>query len=217
MPRSQGQRESCHLERRVHGLPPGIDGRDRFPRGPGRDSESTGERTGPAGDEGAACAGRRDYPTERIGVFGQVKIHNRQAQADEGIDQLTLRQTQLTTQKTLSQVQVDVSNYAVAVRQARARYQAAAQSLRLQQQLYDAEQRKLVLGASTPYNVIQQQRDLIAAQATEISALAAYSTARVALDQTLGVTLEVNHVSIGDAISGKVARPSSLPAALPAQ
>jgi outer membrane protein len=166
---------------------------------------------------GLAQVFRRDYPTERIGVFGQVKIHNRQAQADEGIDQLTLRQTQLTTQKSLSQVQVDVSNYAVAVRQARVRYLAAVQSLRLQQQLYDAEQRKLVLGASTPYNVIQQQRDLIAAQATQISALAAYSTARVALDQTLGATLEVNHVSIGDAISGKVARPSSLPAVLPAQ
>jgi outer membrane protein len=166
---------------------------------------------------GLAQVFRRDFPTERIGVFGQVKIHNRQAQADEGIDQLTLRQTQLTTQKSLSQVQVDVSNYAVAVRQARVRYLAAVQSLRLQQQLYDAEQRKLVLGASTPYNVIQQQRDLIAAQATQISALAAYSTARVALDQTLGATLEVNHVSIGDAISGKVARPSSLPAVLPAR
>ncbi|HEY6341089.1 MAG TPA: TolC family protein [Bryobacteraceae bacterium] len=166
---------------------------------------------------GLAQVFRRDYPTERIGVFGQVKIHNRQAQADQGIDQLTLRQTQLTTQKTLSQVQVDVSNYAVAVRQARVRYQAAVQNLRLQQQLYDAEQRKQVFGASTPYNVIQQQRDWIAAQATEVSALAAYSTARVALDQTLGATLEVNHVSIGDAISGRVARPSSLPTVLPAR
>jgi outer membrane protein len=166
---------------------------------------------------GLAQVFRRDYPTERIGVFGQVKIHNRQAQADQGIDQLSLRQTQLTTQKTLNQVQVDVSNYAVAVRQARVRYQAAVQSLRLQQQLFDAEQRKLVFGASTPYNVVQQQRDLIAAQAAEVSALAAYSTARVALDQTLGATLEVNHVSIGDAISGNVARPSSLPAVLPAR
>jgi outer membrane protein len=160
---------------------------------------------------------RRDYPTERIGVFGQVKIHNRQAQGDQGIDQLQLRQTQLTTQKTLNQVQVDVSNYAVAVRQARVRYLAAVANRTLEQQLYDGEQRKLLLGASTPYNVIQQQRDLIASQATEVSALAAYSTARVALDQTLGATLEVNHVSIGDAISGKVARPSALPAALPAQ
>jgi outer membrane protein TolC len=159
---------------------------------------------------------RRDYPTERIGAFSQVRIHNRQAQADEGIDQLQLRQTQLSNRKTLNQVQVDVSNYAVALRQARSRYQAAVQNRILQQQLYDAEQRKFTLGASTPYNVVQQQRDLIAAQASEVSALASYSNARVALDQTLGVTLEVNHVTIGEARSGIVNRASSLPASLPA-
>ena len=154
---------------------------------------------------------RRDYPTERIGAFGQVRIHNRQAQADEGIDQLSLRQTELSTQKTLNQVQVEVSNYVVALRQARVRYQAAVQNRILQQQLYDAEQRRFTLGASIPYNVIQQQRDLVAAQASEVSALASYSYARVALDQTLGRTLEANGVTIGEARSGVVSRTSSLP------
>ena len=156
---------------------------------------------------------RRDYPTERIGAFGQVRINNRQAQADQGIDQLSLRQTQLSTQKTLNQVQVEVENYVVALRQARARYQAAVQSRILQQQLYDAEQRKFALGASTPYNVIQQQRDLVAGQASEVSALASYSNARVALDQTLGRTLEANGVTVGEARSGVVSRTSILPAA----
>jgi outer membrane protein TolC len=155
---------------------------------------------------------RRDYPTERIGAFGQVRIYNRQAQADDGIDQLSLRQTQLSTQKTLNQVQVEVSNYVVALRQARARYQAAVQNRILQQQLYDAERRKLALGASAPYNVVQQQRDLVAAQSSEVSALASYSNARVALDQTLGRTLEANGVTIGEARSGMVSRASSLPA-----
>jgi outer membrane protein len=162
---------------------------------------------------GLAQVFRRDYPTERIGAFAQVRIYNRQALADQGIDQLSLRQTQLSTQKTLNQVQVDVSNYAVALRQARARYQAAVQNRILQQQLYEAEQRKFTLGASTPYNVIQQQRDRVAAQASEVSALASYSNARVALDQTLGTTLEANGVTIGEARSGVVNRASDLPAA----
>ena len=160
---------------------------------------------------------RRDYPTERIGVFGQVRINNRQAQADEGIDQLQLRQTELTTQKTLNQVQVDVSNYVVALRQARVRYQAAVQNRILQTQLLEAEQRKFVLGASTPYNVVTEQRDLVAAQATEVNALASYQAARIALDETLGTTLEANHVSIGEARSGVVSRTSALPASLPAR
>ena len=158
---------------------------------------------------------RRNYPTERIGVFGQVRINNRQAQADEGIDQLQLRQTELTTQKTLNQVQVDVSNYVVALRQARVRYQAAVQNRVLQTQLLEAEQRKFVLGASTPYNIVTEQRDLVAAQATEVNALASYQAARIALDETLGATLEANHVSIGEARSGVVSRTSALPASLP--
>ena len=80
----------------------------------------------------------------------------------------------------------------------------------LQQQLLDAEQKKLAGGASTPFNVVQQQRDLVAAQSAEIAALVDFSNARVALDQTLGITLEVNHVAIEDAQGGKVQRVSSV-------
>jgi outer membrane protein len=149
---------------------------------------------------------RRDFPTERIGAFVQAPLLNRQAQADYGIDQLQLRQTQLTTQKDLNQVAVEVSNSMVALRQARARYAAAVQNRILEQQLLDAEQEKFALGASIPYNVIQQQRDLASAQSTEIAALVAYSNARIALDQARGTTLETNGVSIGEARTGTVAR-----------
>ena len=153
----------------------------------------------------------RHYPTERIGAFFQVPLHNRQAEADQGIDQLQLRQTQLTAQKSINQVVVDVSNGVIALQQARVRHAAAAKNRELQQQLLDAEQRKYLLGASTPYNVTQQQRDLAAAAATEVSSLASYVAARMSLDQTLGITLEANHVSIDEARAGKVGRTSSLP------
>ena len=139
---------------------------------------------------------RRNFPTERIGAFFQVPLGNNQAQADYGIDQLQLRQSQLNLQRSLNQVAVDAANGVVALRQARARYEAAVRNRILTQALRDAEQKKYALGASTPYNVIQQQRDMVAAQSTEIAALAAYSNARVALDQTIGATLENNHVEI---------------------
>jgi len=154
---------------------------------------------------------RRDFPTQRVGVYFQAPIGNRQAQADYGIDQLQLRQTQLATEKSINQVVVDVSNSVIAVRQARVRHEAAAKNRELQQKLLDAEQRKFLLGASTPYNVTQQQRDLAVAAATEVSSLASYVAARMSLDQTLGITLEANHVSIDEARSGKVGRTSSLP------
>jgi outer membrane protein TolC len=167
-----------------------------------------------AGGFGTALAQvfRRDFPTQRIGAFFQAPIHNRQAEADYGIDQLQLRQTQLTTEKSINQVVVDVSNGAIALQQARARHAAAVKNRELQQQLLDAEQRKFLLGASTPYNVTQQQRDLAAAAATEVSSLASYIAARMSLDQTLGTTLEANHVSIDEARAGKVERISTVPA-----
>jgi outer membrane protein len=154
---------------------------------------------------------RRNFPTNRIAAFYQTPLHNDQAQADYAIDQLQLRQSQIQLGKDLNQVAVDVSNYLVAMRQARGRYRAAVQTRILQQQLLDAEQKKLAGGASTPFNVVQQQRDLVAAQSSEIAALVDFSNARVALDQTLGTTLEANHISIEDAQAGKIQRVSSLP------
>ena len=159
---------------------------------------------------------RRNFPTDRIGTFSQAAIRNRQAQADYGIDQLQLRQTQLTTQKDINQLGVDVRNSVIALQQARARYNAAVQNRILDEKLLDAERKKFALGASTAYNVIQQQRDLVVTQSAEISALVTYSTARVALDQTLGTTLEANHISIGEVRAGRVSPIASLPAALPA-
>jgi outer membrane protein TolC len=103
------------------------------------------------------------------------------------------------------------------LRQARARYLAAVRNRILEEQLLDAEQKKFGLGASTPYNVVTQQRDLATAESSEVAALVAYSNAKVALDQTLGTTLDVNHVSISEATSGRIARTSVLPEKLPDQ
>ncbi len=147
---------------------------------------------------------RRDFPTERVGVYTQAIIHNRQAQADYGIEQLSLRQQQLSTQKDLNQVQVDVANAVVALKQSRARYEAAVQNRILEEKLLEAERKKFNLGASTPYNVVTQQRDLATAQSTELAALVSYGNARVTLDQTTGSTLEANHVSLEEVRAGKV-------------
>jgi outer membrane protein len=160
---------------------------------------------------------RQNYPTESVGVFGQVQIFDRQAEADYGIDQLSLRQQQLVTARDMNQAEVDVNNAVVALRQSRARYEAAVQSRILQQQLFDAEEKKFNLGASTPYDVVAEERDLAAAQAAELSALATYQNALLSLDQTTGATLEKNHVVLAEAQTGKVSQPSVLPATLPAR
>jgi outer membrane protein TolC len=154
---------------------------------------------------------RRNFPTESAGAFYQEPIRNRQAQADYSIDLLQLRQTQLTNRKDLNQVEVDVRNSVVVMQQARARLDAALKNRVLQQELFDSEEKRFRLGASTPYNVTLQQRDLIAAHSAAVAAMVAYSTARVSLDQTLGITLEANQISMNEVKTGQITRTSSLP------
>jgi len=158
---------------------------------------------------------RHNFPTERAGLFYFGQFRNRQAQADYSIDQLQLRQTQLNTRKDLNQVQVDVLNNVIALRQARARYDAAVQNRKLQEELLSAEQKRFNLGASIPYNVIQQQRDLLNGQSAEVTAKVAYSNARLALEQTLGTILSAHNVSIDEARSGIVTSVSPTPRVSP--
>jgi outer membrane protein TolC len=159
---------------------------------------------------------RNDFPTQSVAAGIQAQAFDRVAEADYAIDQLSLRQQQLGVAKTLNQAQVDIANSLVALSQARSRYEAAVQNRILQRQLFDAERKKYAAGESTTYNVTQQQRDLINAQSSELSASVNWNTAKIGLDLNTGDTLEANHVSLRDAQTGRVARPSALPAAIPA-
>ena len=65
--------------------------------------------------------------------------------------------------------------------------------------------------------MIQDQQSLSAAETSEVQALANYSHARIAFDQAIGTTLDVNRISMQEALSGHVARQSVLPEKLPEQ
>jgi len=156
----------------------------------------------------------RNFPNYSIGVQLTVTLRNRSAQADMATAQLTYRQTELQLQKAINQIRVDVQTALTALQQARAAHQAALRAVDLQTQTLDAEQQKLALGASTPYNVILIQRDLATAQQSLVTALAAYAFARIQLDQSVGATLERNGIQIEEAKSGHVSRaPDRIPEA----
>ena len=158
----------------------------------------------------------RNFPNYSVGLNLNIPIRNRAAQAQVVSDELTYRQQQLSLQRLENQVRVDVQNGVIGVSQARAQYQAALKAQVLQLQTLDAEQKKLALGASTPYNVILAERDLVTAESNLVTAEAAYSKAKVELDRATGQILYNNNVSVDDAAKGLVARPPSpIPAASP--
>jgi outer membrane protein TolC len=154
----------------------------------------------------------RDFPNYSAGLSLNIPLRNRAAQADYATSVIELRQNELNFQKQLNQVRVDVQNAVIGMQQARARYDAAVQARNLSQQTFDADRKKYDLGAGTPYQVTQDQRDLSSAQSSEAEAMANYTHARIALDQALGRTLEVNHISMAEALSGHVSAVSSVPA-----
>ena len=158
---------------------------------------------------------RRNFPNYSAGISLTIPLRNRQAQADYVTDELQLRQAQLRLQGLLNQVKVDVKTSVIGLQQARARYQAAVDTRVLAEQSLKNEQQRFQFGASTVALVIQAQNDLATDQTAEIQALANYSHARIALDQALGRTLDVNHVAMDEAVSGRVQRESVLPANLP--
>ena len=159
---------------------------------------------------------RRNFPSYSAGFSLNIPLRNRAAQSDYVTSLLGIRQSELGLQKSINGVRVDVQNALIGLQQARARYDAAVKARVLQQQTLDADQRKFTLGASTAYQVVQDQRDLANAQSLEVQAMANYTHARITFDEAMGTTLEVNNISLNEALTGHVSRPSTLPANLPA-
>ena len=158
---------------------------------------------------------RRNFPNYSAGISLNVPLRNRAAQSDYVTSELELRQNQLNLRKNVNQVTVDVENAVVGLQQARARFDAASKARELEQQTLAGDQRRYALGAATFFQVIQDQRDLANSQSTEVQAMANYTHARIALEQALGSTLDVNHISLDEALEGRLTRPSVLPANLP--
>jgi outer membrane protein len=81
----------------------------------------------------------------------------------------------------------------------------------------DAEQKKYQLGSSTSYNVVLRSRDLTAAQGTALRAQANLAEALVNFNQAMGRTLEVNHITVADALRGGGGREPLIPGSLDPQ
>jgi len=145
---------------------------------------------------------RDNFPTHRAGILFQGTIHNHVAQGDYGVEQLQLRQGDLVERRNQNQLVVDISNYMVALRQARSRYSQAVDSRKLLEELLEKAQQSFSFGAETISDLEAAETALVAAQETEVQTRAAYSHARTSLDQVLGKTLDVNHVSVEQALKG---------------
>jgi outer membrane protein TolC len=160
---------------------------------------------------------RRNFPSYSAGFQFNIPLRNRASQADYAMDQLKLRTEELQLQRSLNQIRVEVKNAVIGLQQARVRYETAVNTRQLAEQSLDAEQKRFQYGAtgSDVTTVIQAQQDLANDQSLEVQSMAAYTHAKIAFDQAIGQTLDVNKIKWEEALSGRVERDSVIPETLP--
>jgi len=156
---------------------------------------------------------QHDFPNYQAYAALSIPFGNRSAQADYGIEQLTHRQSEVSSQRDINRIVVDVAAHVAALRQAHAHYDTAREARMLQEQLLADDQQHFLFGGknATFEMLMADQRALVNAQISEVTARAAYAQARTSLDQTLGETLEKNNITLEEGLNGRVERQSQIP------
>ena len=116
---------------------------------------------------------------------------------------LQVKQSEIRLRQLQNQARLEVEDALIAMRRARASYDAAVQARALQQESLAAEQAKFEVGASTSFFVIQYESLLAQARSTEVAAQSSYVKARAALQRAMGTILDENNISMDAAIKGK--------------
>jgi outer membrane protein TolC len=151
------------------------------------------------------------YPTYAAGLTLTMPLRNRSAQADSARAQFDERQLRVQYRQTENTIVINVRNAIIALQQDRSQVAAAEKARNLAQQTLDAEQKKYQLGSSTSYQVVLRSRDLTAAQGTALRAQANLAEALVLFNQAMGRTLEVQHITVADAMRGAASRDPLIP------
>ena len=150
-------------------------------------------------------------PDKGAGVNVNIPLRNRTAQALQARAVLEYRQAEMRLQQLYIQVRIQVINGQYALTNDRAAVQAALAAREYNFQSFQAETKKLRLGASTTANVLQQERNLATAENNIISTEATYAKDRASLEQLLAQTLDQYGIQLSDAVSGTVTKEPVIP------
>jgi outer membrane protein len=154
-------------------------------------------------------------PDKGVAINLLIPLGNRAAQATQVRSRLEYRQNQLNLRQVENQISINVRNDAFTVEQNRARVAAAQKARDLAAQTLDAEQKKYNLGASTYLAVLQDERDLAAAESAVVAAMTNYAKARVQLDKDTAQTLDRNNIKLEEAVTGQINTQPNIPGTIP--
>jgi outer membrane protein len=151
------------------------------------------------------------YPTFEAGFNLTLPIRNRAAEANNATAQLNQRQQEVEYRQTQSTIVLNVRQALITLEQDRAAISAAQEARVYAQQSYDDEVKKLQLGTSTAFTVVQKQQLLTAAQGVELRDRINLIEAELTFNQAMGRTLDAHNITLADAKSGHVLRQPNIP------
>jgi outer membrane protein TolC len=154
-------------------------------------------------------------PDKGVGFSIQIPLRNRTAQADQARSLIEYRQSELRLEQLYTQIRMQVVNARFALANDRAQVQAFIAAHDYAQQSFDAEGKKLRLGASTTANVLLQQKNLATAENNLLSARGTYAKDRAGLYQILASTLDHYGINLQEAVTGSVTAAPVVPGLTP--
>jgi outer membrane protein TolC len=141
-------------------------------------------------------------PDYYVGLSLNIPIRNRVAKSDQYRAELETRQSELQLQQLKKQIRIEVRNAQYALEQNEARVVSARRGRDLAQKTFDITAKEQELGAGSNYQTLTARRDLAVTESALVAAMTAYQKAKIALDLSVGSTLDSNHISIESAKTG---------------
>jgi outer membrane protein TolC len=141
---------------------------------------------------------RRDNPVWALGAELNVPLTRRQERYNYKSAKAVARQLKLTYKQFEQQIMVDIENAVSLARINLQRVEATRQEREFAEAAMVAEEKKLEVGKSTSFIVLQLQRDLTAARSSEINALSEYNKAISQLSLNEGSVFDRHSIQVED-------------------
>jgi len=134
------------------------------------------------------------YNNWYVGLTLTVPTNSLFSRAEHAQARVNLEKAQLTLKNAEQRVFLEIRNAVRLVETNFKRIAAYRVARELAEKKLDAEDKKLKVGLTTNYIVLQHQRDLATARSNELRAIAEYILAQAALEKAMGVSLDNKNI-----------------------
>jgi len=138
----------------------------------------------------------RSSPRYSIGAVLNIPLGNRNARRQLELQQLRNQRALLSLKELVQSIMTEVALNVEAARAAHDQIATTRKSREFAEEVLAAEEKKLAVGNSTSFVVLQLQRDLTSARSAEINALADYNKSLADLALSEGRTLERRNLNL---------------------